>query len=444
MRALTAKATAIAFWALSALSAGTQVSAAMAERIVRSKVSGVDVVIYPMGVQDVVTIAGNLPAGDAYAVRGNILAATATGILIEKGTTKQDKFAIAQQLDDVGAQVRFSVSDQMLSVNAKSLKTDLPLVIQLIAEQLRTPSLSEEEFAKTKTQLEGSILQSLEDPEARAKEAFGQSVFPVGHPNRPSRLQERLAALKQLTLDDVKAFHRKYYGPANLTLVFVGDVDSQAIQAEVQKAFAGWTGGVEANRSANAAKARSTPEQSIVLQDKASVAVVLGQATGLRYQDTDSLALRVGTAILGSGFTGRLMASVRDAEGLTYGIEARASDDTFLDGDVAVSATFAPQLLAKGITSTRREIGKWWQDGVTAQELTARKTNMIGAYEVGLATTGGVARTILETLNRGKNLTWLDEYPKALQALTLAQVNGAIRKYLDPEKMVLVKAGTLP
>jgi len=172
--------------------------------------------------------------------------------------------------------------------------------------------------------------------------------------------------------------------------------------------------------------------------------VVLGQATGLRYQDADSLALRVGTAILGSGFTGRLMASVRDAEGLTYGIGARASDDTFLDGDVAVSATFAPQLLAKGITSTRREIGKWWQDGVTAQELTARKTNMIGAYEVGLATTGGVARTILETLNRGKNLTWLDEYPKALQALTLAQVNGAIRKYLDPEKMVLVKAGTLP
>jgi zinc protease len=332
----------------------------------------------------------------------------------------------------------------MLSVNAKSLKTDLPLVIQLMAEQLRTPLLSEEELAKTKTQLEGSIRQSSEDPEARAREAFSQAVFPVGHPSRPSSSQERLAALKQLTLDDVKAFHRDYYGPANLTLVFVGDVDPQAIRAEVQKAFAGWTGGVVANRSANAAKARSTPDQTIVLQDKASVAVVLGQATGLRYQDADSLALRVGTAILGNGFTGRLMASVRDAEGLTYGIGAHVADDTFLDGDVAISATFAPQLLAKGITSTRREIRKWWQDGVTAQELTARKTNMIGAYEVGLATTGGVARAILETLNRGKNLSWLDEYPKAIQALTQAQVNGAIRKYVDPEKMVLVKAGTLP
>ena len=154
--------------------------------------------------------------------------------------------------------------------------------------------------------------------------------------------------------------------------------------------------------------------------------------------------MHVGTANLGSGFTGRLMASVRDAEGLTYGIGARVSDDTFLDGDVAISATFAPQLLAKGITSTRREIGKWWQDGVTAQELTARKTNIIGAYEVGLATTGGVARAILEPLNRGKSLTWLDEYQKAIEALTLEQVNGEIRKYLDKKNMVLVKAGTLP
>ena len=54
------------------------------------------------------------------------------------------------------------------------------------------------------------------------------------------------------------------------------------------------------------------------MNDKSSVSVIMGQATGLRYKDPDALALRVGTAALGRGFTGRLMSTVRDKEGLTY------------------------------------------------------------------------------------------------------------------------------
>ena len=82
------------------------------------------------------------------------------------------------------------------------------------------------------------------------------------------------------------------------------------------------------------------------------------------------------------------------------------------------------------------------QSGVTAAELEARKTNMIGSYQVSLATTDGMAAAMLQTLNRGKPLSWLDDYPKAIRALTVEQVNAAIRKHLDPKKMVLVEAGT--
>ena len=56
---------------------------------------------------------------------------------------------------------------------------------------------------------------------------------------------------------------------------------------------------------------------------------MLGQATGLRYRDPDALPLRVGTAVLGHGFTGRLMGTVRDREGLTYGIGAGLSEDSY-------------------------------------------------------------------------------------------------------------------
>jgi zinc protease len=171
--------------------------------------------------------------------------------------------------------------------------------------------------------------------------------------------------------------------------------------------------------------------------------MMLGQATGLRYSDPDGLALHLGTAILGRGFTGRLMGTVRDKEGLTYNIGASVRDDTIVDGAWEISASFAPSLLSKGIESTRRELSKWWQDGVTEQELTVRKQGVIGSYAVGLSTTTGLAETIMVNTQRGYDLSWLDDYPRALKALTPTQVNAAIKNHLNPNTMELVEAGSI-
>jgi zinc protease len=179
------------------------------------------------------------------------------------------------------------------------------------------------------------------------------------------------------------------------------------------------------------------------LTGKPSVTVMLGQATGLRYRDPDALALRVGTAVFGHGFTGRLMGTVRDKEGLTYSIGAGMGDDSIAPGDWAISASFAPALLDKGIASTRRELDKWWSLGITDAELADRKQGLVGGYFVGLSTTGGVAGTILVSLQRGYDLDWLDTYPQAINALTRAQVNSAIKNRLNPATMVLVKAGSV-
>ena len=80
-------------------------------------------------------------------------------------------------------------------------------------------------------------------------------------------------------------------------------------------------------------------------------------------------ALRIGTAMLGHGFTGRLMGTVRDKQGLTYGIDAAVSEDTIADGAWDISASFAPALLEKGLASTQRR----------AAELVARRRHGHGA-----------------------------------------------------------------
>ena len=418
-------------------------AASVADQSHRSQVSGVDLITYHTDVKDVVVILGALPAGDAMAEPGNIAIPTLVGMMLDRGTKKLDKFAIAEQLDNVGAEIAFSVGTQSLEVRAKCLKKDVPLVIGLIAAELRTPALQLQEFNKAKQQFIGALEASAQNTEARAQEAFGRAVFPQGHPNRPHTVGEYEAAAKAATLDELKAFHAKYYGPAHMTLIVAGDVAAPEAQSEIDKAFSGWTGGQDYVRPATPAVLKEAREVAVPLTDKPSVSVLIGQPTGLRYKDPDALALRVGTAILGSGFTGRLMGTVRDKEGLTYNIGAAMADDSIVDGRWNISASFAPALLDKGIASTRRELDRWWKDGVTDQELAARKQGLVGSYLVGLSTTAGLANAILTNVQRGYDVTRLETYPGAVKALTRDEVNSAIKNHLNPGAMVLVRAGSV-
>ncbi len=420
--------------------------AQVAKNAVREKVGGIDLVILKTGVKDVVTVRGSLAAGDALSPDTSPALADLTGGMLDRGTTKQDKFAIAQLLGSAGATISFSTGPSALNISARCLRADLPLVIGLIAEQLRSPAFSPEEFAKLKKQFAGNYRRQLDETDFRADDSFTRAVYPVGHPNRQAPSAEILASAEKITLDEVKAFHAKYYGPATFRLVLVGDIDAASAKNEITKVFAGWTGGVRPPTPAPAKPGAvdAARDQNVFMPEKTNISIIWGQVTGLRYGDTDTLALRVGTAALGSGFTGRLMANVRDKEGLTYGIGSYVAGDTFVDGDWRISANFAPEMLAKGLASTKRQLTEWHTQGITDDELAQRKTGLAGTFKVALSTTSGMAGTILATLNRDLELSFIDQYPARIGALTKAQVNGAIKQHLDPDKMVLVKAGTVP
>jgi zinc protease len=418
--------------------------AQIAPRVVRRTVAGIDVLTYPTSLKDVVTFRGCLPAGEVFNPVDHPAVAALTAAMLDKGTTKHDMFALSQLLEDVGATVHFGATAQNLSFNARCLKKDVPLVLGLLAEQLRLPAFSPEEFAKLKKQLAGRFQRQMEDTNFRAGRTLARAIFPPGHPNRPPADDAYLADLNAATLDQVKAFHAAHYGPAAMLLVAVGDIDDPAIDAALGSVFAGWTGGTLLPPTPKAAPLAAGRTEKVNLSGKASVTVMIGQPSALKYSDPDRIALATGTTIFGGGyFSSRLLATVRAKEGLTYSIGARLSDDSYTDGQWAIQGTFAPQLLEQGLASTRRELNRFATAGVTADELRDFKSAIAGTYKIALATSSGMAEQILAFVQRGLPLSYLDDYPAKVEALTLEQVNGAIKEYLDPEKVVTVLAGTL-
>ncbi len=413
-------------------------AAKIAPRIVRSKAADIDLLICPTGVKDVVTINGTMPAfNPTTPILGEL-----TAEMLERGTKKHDADTIAALLDKVGAQIQFSYETGSIRFAARCLKKNRSQVIALLAEQLREPTFPSDEFEKLRTQKLAEAQQLRESTDAQASIAFRRTVFPAGHPQYRMTADERIAALKKISVDDIKEFHQKYFGANYATMVVVGDVEPAPIQADVKKSFANWSGGQSLPAPPGPVVIKDAKELTVNVPGKKSVTVIMGEPTGLRFADPDFLPLSVGTNVLGRGFTGRLLSTVRDTEGLTYGIGADLVGSGKLDQAWVINATFAPSLLKQGLASTNRELTKWHREGITAAELDYRKNSLAGAHRVGLATSSGLAEMILATVRRGLELSWIDEYPKQVDALSLKQVNGAIKRYINPEKFVTVRAGT--
>ncbi len=84
-------------------------------------------------------------------------------------------------------------------------------------------------------------------------------------------MSEYIAAAKSANLEELKAFQARYYGPAHMTLVLAGDVADADTQAEVAKAFSGWSGGQDYIRPAKPAQSSAASEVTVPLADKPSV-----------------------------------------------------------------------------------------------------------------------------------------------------------------------------
>ncbi|MCB0281232.1 MAG: insulinase family protein [Calditrichae bacterium] len=409
----------------------------------RQKINGIDVITAKTGVKDVVTFTGSLTAGDILSDGDNKMVADLTGRMLDKGTTKNDKFALAEKLENMGASINFSVGKFNLGFSGRCLKQDLPAVIDLLAEQLRMPAFSEEELEKLKKQTEGNLKRQMDNTGARADEALNRLIFSKDHPNYEEEISKLLEDVKTVTIDDIKKFHSKYYGPKSMIFVAAGDVDNGAISKAFEKAFSGWTGGVEPQGYKRQVPQTKSGMHVVTMEGKTSTDVLIGQATGLKRADDDYLPFYIANTVLGSGFAGRLMSIIRDDEGLTYGIYSTHNEDEYCDGRWYIGATFAPDLLDKGLSSTMREFKRWVNDGVTEQEFKDAVTRRVGQYKVRLATSRGMASTILDFIQNGFDISYLDQYPKDLNKLTHSQVNNIIKKYIDPDAVVTVVAGSV-
>jgi len=392
----------------------------------------------------VVTFSGSFLGGDIYAPATNPRIPDVVVSMLDQGTTKSSKFEISSKLENAGARLGFSNGKARVGFSGKALSEDTGLIVSLLAEQLQSPAFSEEELEKTKKRLITGYKKSKESTRGNALNSMLKSFYPEGHQNAANDPDESIKNIEKLTADDLKDYHKENYGTGTMVFVAVGDVEHAELSALLKENFGDWQASELSDKKEEKRATRNGGKTYVTIEDKTSTDFLVGIPLGINRDHPDYRPLFVASYILGGNFSARLMQTVRVKEGLTYGIRSSMSgfgNDN--DGYWYVGGTFAPQLLSKGESSTLREIKKWAKDGVTQEELDITKTTLTGSYRVGFDTTGGLAGGILTAIVDWEDLSYVDNFPDIVNAITLDQVNKAIQKYISVEDLYEVAAGSI-
>jgi len=416
----------------------------IANRIIESEIiPGLNVFTVPIEAKQIVTIKGSLIGGDHFPPQKNKMAADTMVEMLDQGTKKYNKLELHNLLDSHGISIDFSISRFQINIDAHCLKEDTALTLELVAQILCTPTFPEKELGVVRKRMIGDIKERATDTHARAIEALTRKLYPSDNPNYSLSSKEEIAYMEKITRDDLLGFHNRL-GLGKMYIVAVGDVETKNFESNVKKYFAGFRQSKLVIPKIPPTKSPKTETVTINIPDKTSSDVMIGTTIPFGDKHPDFYPMLVATNILGGGFTARLVQEIRDKKGLTYGTYAyQTGTGNNTPGYFAVWATFAPELLKKGVEALAFETKKFISKGVTAKELTDKKQTIAGSYKVSLSTTNGLATIILSNAEHDRPKDFIDEYPKLIERITLAQVNGTIKKYLDVKNLVTVIAGTV-
>lgn len=361
-----------------------------------------------------------------------------TAAMLTRGTTRYDRVQLADAFDKLkiaGGPTHFQTT-----------RENLPEALKLVAHVLREPSFPAAEFEQLRRQSLVSLDASRSEPQSVASRALNEhfDIYPKGDIRHETTLDEDVADIKAAKLDDLKAFHRDFYGTVPAEMAIVGDFDPKTITPLVDQLFGAWKAPMHVAPVLRKHADIVPVHQTLNTPDKENGFYTARMNLDLNVEDPDYPALMLADYIFGGGggLKSRLMDRIRQKEGLSYGGGTQlVAGDLDRAGMFAVSAIAAPQNLAKVDVAVREELARAVKDGFTNAELAGAKSGLMQQRIQTRAEDGALAAGWTSYLYRGRTFEWSAEFERRLMAVTLPQLNAAFRKALDPSKLSVVMAG---
>jgi zinc protease len=419
------------------------ISPALAADIVPTKFmtpNGMTVLVLEQHFLPIVEVHALIKTGSAQDPPDKAGVANLVASLLDEGTTTRSSKQLAEQIDFVGGALEVKASEDFTTASARVLKKDVDLGFTLLADILQRPAFLKPEFERIRSQILGEMASDNDDPGHVAMKAFNQMVF-HGHPYRWP-LNGTEDSLSRITHADVLNFYAKEYVPGQVILTIVGDVTAEQVTGLVQTHFGMWKKSSPLVRNVKKAAPVERKTVQLIEKDLTQSNVILGHG-GISRTNPDFYAVMVMNHILGAGgFSSRLMDSIRDKQGLVYGIMSHF-DARFMPGSFWINFQTRTEATNQAIQGVLAEIRNIREAPVSDQELSEAKSFLVGSFPLRLDSTAKLAQVLAQVEFYGLGFEYFSQYPKWIERVTKEDVQRVAKQYLDPQRYALVVVGNV-
>jgi zinc protease len=416
-------------------------------RIVRPKLpGGIKAALLPKSTRgNSVTLRLTLRYGDESNLKGLSAVCDFLPDVMARGTKSLTRVELQDRLDKARIEFTNNGDPGEATFTIKAKRDTFPEALDLLRQVLREPSFPQDELETLRQEATAAVEKQLNDPQPQAFRTMRRLLtpYPADDPRYFPTLEEDINRLKSVTRADLVKLYEEFLGSQG-ELAIVGDFDADETVAALNKIFADWKPPQvfnELHRTADVKLSRRV--ETIATPEKANAVYVSGTVFGLRDTEPDYAPLLMADFILGGGaLSSRLGDRVRQKEGLTYGIQSNLNASPIDQRAVfAVIAICNPINMEKVKNAIDEEVARFLKDGVTKDELELAVKGYLQFQEVNRTNDSSLAQTLSTNLRAGRTMKYYVDLEKRIKSATPDDVATVFRKYVDPERTVILQAG---
>ncbi|MCX7171419.1 MAG: pitrilysin family protein [Proteobacteria bacterium] len=402
-------------------------------RTQRFTIGGVKVALLPKRNRgETVTVSIRLNYGDEKSLFGKQAIRQLTAAMIGRGTSRMTR----TQLSDAHDKYRMTGDFW----NFQTTGPNLANALRLSSHAIRAAAFPASEFEQLKKETITHLEAQRNEPAARAGEAMARhfNLYPKGDPRYAASLDEQLADLKAVTLEQVKLFHSEFYGASSGQIAIVGDFESAPAKVVLQEEFGRWKSRRPYARIYWQYADIPAAQLQVATPDKENAYLSARINLPLKDDAPDFAAMLVVNNVMGGGFlSSRLMERLRQRDGLSYGTQTRLQVSAYDNaGYWSIMAIAAPHNMAKAEAAIREEVARALQDGFSATETASAIDNLLQLRMQNRAQDAVVASAWNDYLELGRSfVSWSERIDQQIKAVTPESALAALRKYVQVDKI---------